>query len=443
MALLDGTDPNAGFFDQLQTPGNYGLLAAGLGILANARGANSQNAIGAGALAGLQAAQGAQQTAYLNDYRKAQAAKLQQDSEKQRALLGLLGGITPDGQAGGAAQAMPVAASGTAPASPIAPPKGGLANMSIDQVALIKALGGGDLTDAWKLAHYGQDRNPGSFNVGADGQLTYTPSIDKGQTPVIKDGRVVGVQNLPGAVESAASMAGATAGATAGAQAGYDLVPVPDGKGGTQLMPRAQAVGALGGGVQASTGLGRTPSQADQTFNESVAKASADTYNNLQTSGMNADKQIANYQRVGQLLDGFEGGTLSNLGLQGAKLANSLDIKLDEKLPAKEAAVAIGNQLALQLRDPANGGGMPGAMSDADRNFLQASVPNLTQSNAGRKQLIDYQVKVLERNKDVASFARKWRQKYGRLDSMDPSGNDFQTALSNWSANNPLFPQGQ
>ncbi|OZI26720.1 hypothetical protein CAL26_05200 [Bordetella genomosp. 9] len=443
MALLDGSDADGGFFNQLQNPGNYGLLAAGLGILANARGANSQNAIGAGALAGLQAAQGAQQTAYLNDYRKAQAAKLQQESDKQRALLGLLGGITPGGQAGGgAAQSMPVSANGTAPASPVAPPKGGLANMSIDQVALIKALGGGDLTDAWKLAHYGQDRNPGSFNVGADGQLTYTPNIDKGQTPVIKDGRVVGVQNLPGAVASAANMAGATAAATAGAQAGYDLVPVPDGKGGTQLMPRAQAVGMLGGDRQAG-GLGRTPSQADQTFNESVAKASADTYNNLQTSGMNADKQIANYQRVGQLLDGFEGGTLSNLGLQGAKLANSLDIKLDEKLPAKEAAVAIGNQLALQLRDPANGGGMPGAMSDADRNFLQASVPNLTQSNAGRKQLIDYQVKVLERNKDVAAFARKWRQKFGRLDSQDPSGNDFQTALSNWSANNPLFPQGQ
>lgn len=441
--MVDVTDPNAGFFDQLQTPGNYGLLAAGLGILANARGPNSQNAIGAGALAGLQAAQSAQQNAYLNDYRKAQAAKLSQDARLNGAKIALFDRL---GSGGGQSAGSPIASSdGSVPAGAM-PQGGATANPITMNDVLTGKLLGIDLLPEYKYLSDGVQLQPGTVR---ENPITHEreviPNLDKGQTFQFGPDKrtIVGVTNLPNAVNAAAQMAGATTEAQQAATAKYDLIPVPDGKGGTKLMPRSQAVGVLGGAGQRTGGLGTTPSQADQTFDESVAKAAADTYNNLQTSGMSADKQIANYQRVGQLLDGFEGGTLSNLGLQGAKLANSLDIKLDPNLGSKEAAVAIGNQLALQLRDPANGGGMPGAMSDADRNFLQASVPNLTQSNAGRKQLIEYQVKVLERNKDVATFARKWRQKYGRLDALDPNGNDFQTALSNWSANNPLFPQGQ
>jgi hypothetical protein len=470
-------DTAGGFFDQLQNdPGTYGLLAAGLGILGNSRGPNAGNAIGLGALQGLQAAQSAQQSQAINQYRQAQVQKLNQDAQKQGVLLNVLKRLNPTSQGAPSGQAAPNAAgaplAGTVPAaSPSALPSGpdgsssGGTNaapssgfpLSLGDVTALK-LAGVDLMPQFKYAHDGVQRQPGSFyDNPVTGQREFIPQVPAGFNFTTGPDGKPQLALIPGYVQGNAQIEGSKAASVAGAQlpfniaqnrdqqntqAGLDLVPVPDGKGGTKMMPRSQAVAALNGTTQPGS-LGTTPSQADQDFNNSVAQASAKTYNDLQTAGMNAPGKIANYQRVGQLLDGFDGGSLSNVGMQGAKLANSLGIQIDPQLPAKEAAVAIGNQLALQLRDPSNGGGMPGSMSDADRNFLTASVPGLNQTNEGRKQLIDYQTKVLQRQQDVAQFARKWRQKYGRLDSTDPNGNDFQAALSAWSTQNPLFPQTQ
>ena len=74
----------------------------------------------------------------------------------------------------------------------------------------------------------------------------YIPSLDKGQQPTLDvNGNVIGVTNVPGAVESAAEMTGATAGATESAKAGYDLVTIPMGDGTTRQVTRSQAVALL------------------------------------------------------------------------------------------------------------------------------------------------------------------------------------------------------
>lgn len=63
------------------------------------------------------------------------------------------------------------------------------------------------------------------------------------------DGQMYAVP-VQGYAESQAAITGATERARAGAQAQYDLVAVPDGQGGTRMMPRSQAVGELSGGMQ-------------------------------------------------------------------------------------------------------------------------------------------------------------------------------------------------
>ena len=57
-------------------------------------------------------------------------------------------------------------------------------------------------------------------------------------------------------------------------------------------------------------------------------------------------------------------------------------------IPEAEAANAITNQMALAARNTANGQGMPGAMSDADRAFLSAMQPGITRTPAGNKLMI-------------------------------------------------------
>lgn len=292
---------------------------------------------------------------------------------------------------------------------------------------------------------YGYDEKSGA-PVGG-----YHAELDKGQAPVFgPNGQISGVQNLPGAVSSAADMAGAVQQAQEGAKAAfvypnakaqsagsaegsspYDFIKIPGPNGQDITIAKSRAVGGAFAG----------PTPADTTYATDNAKAASTGYQAMQTAGLKAPVLIAKYQRLGQLLDGVDGGKLSPAGMEAASLANSIGLKIDPNLPNKEAANQITNELALSLRDPSNGGGMPGAMSDADRNFLIKSVPNLAQTSQGRKMMVDAQVKVLQRQQDVAGKARQWQQRFGRIDAPDATGKSFQDYLDGYAAAHPLFAQ--
>ncbi|MBO9331869.1 hypothetical protein GHR37_22235 [Achromobacter xylosoxidans] len=449
--LLDALYANDG-----NNPTTMGLLGLGAGLLAGSRGNYGAfgPALASGMMGAAQGMQNAREFELQNAYRQAQIGKMQQDAARQQGIQALL-----SSRFGGAVGSPAASSRGGSPSA------GGFP-LNLQDVTMLKALGGPDLLDQLKYANEGSKREAGAtYRNPMTGQMEFVPKVGEGMQVIYGPDGSPSVLPIPGYSAANAGAEGARAGAIAAAQmpyniaqnrdqqntaAGLDIVDVPDGRGGTVRMPRLAALQRLGGATGAaapgSTSLGgqldrfgRSSSPADQAFEKSLAEASAETYNNLQKTGLNADKQIANYQRIGSLLDGFSGSGLTNVGMSGAKLLNAIGLEVDPQLSNKEAAVAIGNQLALQLRDPSNGGGMPGAMSDPDREFLLQSIPNLNQTDEGRKKLISYQVRVLERNKDVAQFARKWRQKYGRLDSLDPSGQDFDTALTVWSAANPLF----
>ena len=185
-------------------------------------------------------------------------------------------------------------------------------------------------------------------------------------------------------------------------------------------------------------GYGKTTEQkiADKAAEEQaigLAKDVAEQRKQIMASGMSAPSNIARYRQIGALLSDVDGGRFTPLGTEFASALNSFGLKIDKNLPNKEAAAAIANEAALQLRNPAGGAGMPGAMSDSDRNFLASMTPSMAQSSQGRKQVIDAYVAVQSRNQQVAQFARNYEKKYGRLD------NGFFDQLSAWSNSNPLF----
>jgi hypothetical protein len=163
------------------------------------------------------------------------------------------------------------------------------------------------------------------------------------------------------------------------------------------------------------------------------AKDLAEQRKTIVNAGFVAPTNIARYQQIGKLLQDVDGGKLTPAGTEFASALNSVGIKVDKNLSNKEAAAAFASQAALELRNPAGGAGMPGAMSDADRNFLVGMTPNMAQSAQGRKMVIDSYVAVQHRNTQVADFARKYEKKYGKLD------NGFFDQLQQWSNANPLF----
>lgn len=199
-----------------------------------------------------------------------------------------------------------------------------------------------------------------------------------------------------------------------------------------QLSAHLQDLMRQGENVKSSSGVSlQSPSEAASLLG--ATKDTAEQRKTIMNGGFSAGTQIAKYTQLGKLLEGVDGGSLTATGTNIASSMNSLGFKIDKNLPNKEAAAALGNEMALELRNPASGAGMPGAMSDKDREFLVSMIPSANQSAAGRKQLITSSIAVEQRKQQMATFARNYEKKYGRLD------NGFFDQMQAWSNANPLF----
>jgi hypothetical protein len=176
-------------------------------------------------------------------------------------------------------------------------------------------------------------------------------------------------------------------------------------------------------------------------FSEAVGKEMGEQYAGLLKADMNAPVNIGKYQRLGQLLSSVNTGKFKGTTTDLKAAAKSLGFDLtalgiaDDVAPA-QAARSLTNQLALEARNPAGGAGMPGALSDKDREFLVQSIPGLENDPASIPTMIDYRVRLEKRSQQVAKMARAYRKKNGgKFDE------GFFDELQEWSEKNPLFPE--
>ncbi len=197
----------------------------------------------------------------------------------------------------------------------------------------------------------------------------------------------------------------------------------------------APTVTAGGGisGPRPAPGTLQTPQEVKES--EAVGAAMGKAYEELQTESKVAQDQSYYYDQLEHLLKGVRTGKLTPLGTELAGWAHAIGWDVDDNLGNKQAATAIGNQLALQLRNPAGGAGMPGALSNQDREFLLKSVPGLATSSEGIAQLIMIKRKMAQRSQDVARLAREYRASNPRK-TFDEG---FYRQLADWAKENPLF----
>ena len=205
----------------------------------------------------------------------------------------------------------------------------------------------------------------------------------------------------------------------------------PDGQGGFRMKP-----GVLSAKTQvAQAGAGRNNVVFKQEGEESktVGKFFGDQYAEIQKAGIDAYGKVNRLSRMEQLLSGLETGKFTPAMTEVKSALDSLGIKIDPNLGSAQAAQALSNELALQMRNPSGGAGMPGAMSDADRNFLSATVPGLAKTPGGNRQLIETAKRLAQRDQQVAQMAREYRKQNGHLDE------GFYQQLQQFSEANPLF----
>jgi hypothetical protein len=174
--------------------------------------------------------------------------------------------------------------------------------------------------------------------------------------------------------------------------------------------------------------LGQERKEA-QTVGEGFGKM----YVELQQAGSAASTTLSKLDRMEQLMQGVQTGKLTPAMTQVAAIAQSFGITIDSNLGAKQGLEALSNEIALSLRNPAGGAGMPGALSDKDREFLVSMTPGLAKTPTGNQLIIDTARKLAKRDQEVAKLARSYRKKNGSLDE------GFYDELADYSAAHPLF----
>lgn len=159
-----------------------------------------------------------------------------------------------------------------------------------------------------------------------------------------------------------------------------------------------------------------------------------------QTAADHARSGIANLDRLGKLLEQVNTNKFQGTTQQLKASAKALGVDLDaagvgDNVGVAQAAQALSQQMALQLRDPAGGGGMPGSLSDADRQFLTTMVPAITNDPNANKLMIDWQKKVHQRTVEVGKIVNDYVRSPEFL--KDPAG--VYAKVREYADKNPLF----
>lgn len=147
---------------------------------------------------------------------------------------------------------------------------------------------------------------------------------------------------------------------------------------------------------------------------KSTGKYRGDAFNAILKNSTQANKSLATLNTMNNLsADAFE-GTMAGAKLSLGRLAKAFGMDVDG-LTESEVFDSLANDLTL-----GKAGQLAGAMSDKDIEFLQATVPQLSQTKDGRKKLISIMKEVANIEKGLAKQARVYKSK--NKGTFDPIG---------------------
>lgn len=158
-------------------------------------------------------------------------------------------------------------------------------------------------------------------------------------------------------------------------------------------------------------------------------------YGSIQEAANNASTMMGMYDVAQSALDtGLETGAGARYMADLRRLGDALGIEVDqEKMGAAEALTAITNRMALIMRSPDSGMGMPGAVSDRDLTFLKDAQVGLDRSPEGNRRMLVAFTAMERRKMDIAKLADQYIRENGQLDV------GFNEAVRQYAAQNPLF----
>lgn len=152
--------------------------------------------------------------------------------------------------------------------------------------------------------------------------------------------------------------------------------------------------------------MGDSFNPREKKFLESAGTRQSNFYEKIQTEALSSLNQQAQLDQMSALLDaGLKTGFGQDFALQLSKAGQALGFDIGDQAPLQESLNAISNQLALTLRNPDSGMGLPGATSENDLKFLKSLVASAGDTPQGIRLKIAMSNAINERKMDIYEYA--------------------------------------
>jgi hypothetical protein len=196
-----------------------------------------------------------------------------------------------------------------------------------------------------------------------------------------------------------------------------------------------------------SAGATQIVMPGDKAEDKALAELGVEQYKGAQSTLETTQPKLGTIEVMSQLLDQINTGKLQPAvaDIKGWADAFGISVPGIEKLAPAQAFQALANQMTLQARSTANGTGMPGAMSDADREFLRQMVPGLEKQKGTNRALLDIMRRLTTREQEVATIKLRYFDKYGTMrPTTDPTTSEkvsVSEAVRRFVESRPIFSQ--
>jgi len=176
----------------------------------------------------------------------------------------------------------------------------------------------------------------------------------------------------------------------------------------------------------------------DKAWEVERAKLGAKKLQDLADSANTTSQVVDQMETMQTALDAYNQGSIFGSGsiapyeVQMRGFLKGLGVGDADTLAGGELARSVQNQMALLVRNPESGMGMPGALSDADRTFLVQTMPGIDKSPGGNQIMIAVAKKAAQRKMEIAALAEQYATQNGGMEG-------FQAALKAWAEANPML----
>jgi len=188
---------------------------------------------------------------------------------------------------------------------------------------------------------------------------------------------------------------------------------------------------------KAAAGAARTNvnvSSGEKEFDKAVGKDYGETFVGMQKAGRDSGGAINNLNIMEKLTQdpNFYSGTGGEIMTKLKQAGVSTGFLPEGAASANELFQKVSQKSVVD-----NLGSLGAGVSNADRQFIQGTVPNIANTPEGNRQIIGMSRKIEQRKQEVARLARDYAMKNGgRINA------GFDDYLAQWSEKNPLFPSG-